>query len=192
MNFTLLFDLFITFFKVGLFTFGGGYAMIPMITDEVVSKGWATAGLLTDFIAIAESTPGTFAINTATFIGMELHGIVGAIIATLGVMMPSFIIILIIAKFFGKFSDNKYVKAFLWGVRPVVVGLIASAAYSIARTHIMLNEEFASVKEFFLAVDWKAIGIFAGIFIISRLKKMHPIWLILIAGAAGALLYGVF
>ncbi len=191
MDFALLFELFATFFKIGLFTFGGGYAMIPMITDEVVSKGWATAELLTDFIAIAESTPGTFAINTATFIGMELHGIVGAIVGTLGVMLPSFIIILIIAKFFGKFSDNKYVKAFLWGVRPVVVGLIVSATYSIARTHIMMNEDFATVKEFFLAVDWKAIGIFALVFIVSRLKKMHPIWLICIAGAAGALLYGV-
>ena len=190
MNFALLWELFITFFKVGLFTFGGGYAMIPMITDEVVSKGWTTAGLLTDFIAIAESTPGTFAINTATFIGMELHGIIGAIFATLGVMLPSFIIILIIAKFFGKFSDNKYVKAFLWGVRPVVVGLIVSATYSIARTHIMLNEDLASVKEFFISIDWRAIGIFAVVFVISRLKKMHPIWLILIAGAAGALLYG--
>ena len=190
MNFALLWELFITFFKIGLFTFGGGYAMIPMITDEVVSKGWTTAGLLTDFIAIAESTPGTFAINTATFIGMELHGIIGAIFATLGVMLPSFIIILIIAKFFGKFSDNKYVKAFLWGVRPVVVGLIVSATYSIARTHIMLNEDLASVKEFFISIDWRAIGIFAVVFVISRLKKMHPIWLILIAGAAGALLYG--
>ena len=187
----ILFELFITFFKIGLFTFGGGYAMIPMITDEVVSKGWASAQLLTDFIAIAESTPGTFAINTATFIGMEQMGIIGAIFATLGVMMPSFIIILIIAKFFGKFSDNKYVKAFLWGVRPVVVGLILSATFSIARTHILMNEEFASVKQFFTAIDWRAIGIFAVVFVVSRLKKMHPIWLILIAGALGALLYGV-
>lgn len=95
----ILVELFITFFKIGLFTFGGGYAMIPMITDEVVAKGWATAQMLTDFIAIAESTPGTFAINTATFIGMEQMGVIGAIFATLGVIMPSFIIILIIAKF---------------------------------------------------------------------------------------------
>ena len=122
---------------------------------------------------------------------MEQMGIIGAICATLGVIMPSFIIILIIAKFFGKVSDNKYVKAFLWGVRPVVVGLIASAAFSIARSHIMLTEEFASVKEFFTAIDWRAIIIFAITYVISRLKKMHPIWLIIIAGAMGALLYGV-
>ena len=187
----ILFELFITFFKIGLFTFGGGYAMIPMITRDVVEKGWATAELLTDFIAIAESTPGTFAINTATFIGMEQMGLIGAICATLGVILPSFIIILIIAKFFGKVSDNRYVKAFLWGVRPVVVGLIASAAFSIARSHIIMTEDFASVGGFFKAVDWRAIVIFALTFVISRLKKMHPIWLILIAGAMGALLYGV-
>lgn len=188
---SILFELFVTFFKIGLFTFGGGYAMIPMITDEVVNRGWATAQTLTDFIAISESTPGTFAINTATFIGMEQMGVIGAICATLGVIMPSFIIILIIAKFFGSISDNKYVKAFLWGVRPVVVGLILSATYSIAKTQILLNTEFGAVGEFFAAIDWRAVGIFAAVFVISRLKKLHPIWLILIAGAAGALLYGV-
>jgi len=187
----ILWELFRAFAGIGAITFGGGYAMIPMITDEVVSKGWASAQLLTDFIAIAESTPGTFAINTATFIGMEMMGILGAICATLGVILPSFIIILIIAKFFGKFSDNKYVKAFLWGVRPVVVGLILSATFSIARTHILMNEDFASVKQFFTAIDWRAIGIFAVVFVISRLKKMHPIWLIIISGVLGALLYGV-
>ena len=86
---------------------------------------------------------------------------------------------------------NKYVKAFLWGVRPVVVGLILSATFSIARTHILMSEDFGSVKQFFGAVDWRAIGIFAVVFVVSRLKKMHPIWLIIIAGALGALLYGV-
>lgn len=165
--------------------------MIPMITDEVVTKGWATAQTLTDFIAISESTPGTFAINTATFIGMDQMGVIGAIVATLGVIMPSFIIILIIARFFGKISDNKYVKAFLWGVRPVVVGLILSATYSIARTNIIMGDDFGGLREFIAAIDWRAVGIFAAVFIISRLKKMHPIWLILISGAAGVLLYGV-
>ena len=187
----ILIDLFITFFKIGLFTFGGGYAMIPMITDEVVSKGWATAQMLTDFIAIAESTPGTFAINTASFVGMEQMGVIGAICATLGVIMPSFLIILIIARFFGSISENKYVKAFLWGVRPVVVGLILSATYSIARNHIITSDELSGLREFFAAIDWRAVGIFAVVFVISRLKKLHPIWLILISGAAGALLYGV-
>lgn len=196
----LLLKLFITFFKIGLFTFGGGYAMIPMITDEVVANGWATPQLLTDFIAISESTPGTFAINVATFVGMDqmmetygsiFAGVVGGAFATLGVMMPSIIIILIIAKFFGKFSDNKYVKAFLWGVRPVVVGLILSATVSIARTQLLTTEVIASVSEFFGAIDWKALVIFVGVLIFSRLKKMHPVWYVVISGAAGAVLYGL-
>ena len=187
----LLFKLFITFFKIGLFTFGGGYAMIPMISDEVVANGWATQQLLTDFIAISESTPGTFAINVATFIGMEQMGVLGAIFATLGVIMPSFIIILIIARFFGKVSDNKYVKSFLWGVRPVVVGLILAATFSIAKTQLVTTADIGGLNELVAAIDWRAVGIFAGVFIISRLKKMHPVWYIAIAGAAGALLYGV-
>lgn len=187
----LLFKLFITFFKIGLFTFGGGYAMIPMISDEVVANGWATQQLLTDFIAISESTPGTFAINVATFIGMEQMGVFGAIFATLGVIMPSFIIILIIARFFGKVSDNKYVKSFLWGVRPVVVGLILAATFSIAQTQLVTTADIGGFNEIASAIDWRAVGIFVGVFIISRLKKMHPVWYIVIAGAAGALLYGV-
>ena len=196
----LLLKMFATFFKIGLFTFGGGYAMIPMITDEVVANGWATPQLLTDFIAISESTPGTFAINVATFVGMDqmmeeygsvLAGIVGGAFTTLGVMMPSIIIILIIAKFFGKFSDNKYVKAFLWGVRPVVVGLILAATVSIARTQLLTTETIESVKGFFTAIDWKAVVIFAGVLVFSRVRKMHPVWYVLISGAAGAVLYGL-
>lgn len=177
--------LFLTFFKIGLFTFGGGYAMIPMITREVLKYEWASQETLTDFIAISESTPGPFAINIATFIGYSKFNMPGAALATLGVILPSFIIILIIAKFFARFSDNKYVKAALSGIRPAVVGLIASATYSIARAQLIIAGEGFSP-------DWRAIGIFAGVFIISRIKKMHPIWLILISGAAGALLYGVF
>ena len=187
----LLFKLFITFFKIGLFTFGGGYAMIPMISDEVIAAGWTTQQMLTDFIAISESTPGTFAINVATFIGMEQMGVVGAIAATLGVILPSFIIILIIAKFFVKASENKYFKSFLWGVRPVVVGLIMAATFSIAQSQLVTTTIFNTFGGFMDAVDWRAVGIFVCVFIISKLKKLHPIWYIMMAGAAGAVLYGV-
>ena len=188
---SVLLKLFLTFFKIGLFTFGGGYAMIPMITAEVTALGWASQEMLTDFIAISESTPGAFAINCATFIGMEQSGVIGAICATLGVLAPSFIIILIVAKFFGKFSDNRYVKAFLWGVRPVVVGLIASATWSIAKNQLFTSAQFDAVSDVFRQIDWKALVIFVVVFVVSRLKKLHPIWLILLAGALGALLYGV-
>ena len=206
----ILLKLFAVFFKIGLFTFGGGYAMIPMITDEVMKYGWSTAETLTDFIAISESTPGTFAINTATFIGYEQANVLGGVMATLGVIMPSFLIILLIAKFFGRFSDNKYVKAFLAGVRPVVAGLIAAATFSIAKTQLIASS-FDSFGSFFKAIDWKAVIIFVIVFALSRIitpkniqrlrkalnkeegspKSPHPIYFIILAGALGALFYGV-
>ena len=127
----LFLKLFYTFFKIGLFTFGGGYAMIHMITSEVVSLGWATDSEIIDFIAISESTPGPFAVNIATFIGMRTGGMFGAVCTTLGVVLPSFIIILIVARLFDRFSKSRAVQGFLWGVRPAVIGLIASAAVSV-------------------------------------------------------------
>ena len=98
--------LFLTFFKIGLFTIGGGYAMIPMIQQDILSHGWVSQSDLIDFIAISESTPGPFAINIATFVGMSKAGLIGAVSATLGVVLPSFLIILIIAKFFAHFQDR--------------------------------------------------------------------------------------
>ena len=129
--------LFWTFFKIGLFTIGGGYAMIPMINDEVISRGWLTQEELVDFMGIAESTPGPFAINIATFVGMNECGVLGAIFTTLGVVLPSFIIILIISKIITLFLENRFVKYALTGVRPVVVGLIASVAIGLIITSIL-------------------------------------------------------
>ena len=120
----IFFELFYVFFLIGLFTFGGGYAMIPMIQEQVVDRGWISSNALSDFIAISESTPGPFAINIATFVGSETAGIFGSICATLGVILPSFIIILIVAYIMNKFLNNKYVRGALDGVRPVILALI--------------------------------------------------------------------
>ena len=126
-------DLFITFFKIGLFTFGGGYAMISTIRETIVeNKKWITDDELMQIITIAESTPGPIAINMATFIGAEQGGILGSIVATLGVVLPSFIIILLVASLLKRFIKNKYVQAFLKGVKPVVLGLILSTTVFIA------------------------------------------------------------
>ena len=124
----IFFELFYTFFLIGLFTFGGGYAMIPMIQEQVVSKGWITESSLTDFIAVSEATPGPFAINISTFVGNSVGGVFGAICSTIGVILPSIIIILIIAMIMKKFMKNKYVQGALFGVRPVVLALILSTA----------------------------------------------------------------
>ena len=146
--------LFWSFFKIGLFTIGGGYSMIPMIESTVIGElGWLTQAELLDFIGVAESTPGPIAINLATFIGSMQGGvygwwgsILGAICATLGVVLPSFIIILIIAVLFEKFINTAGVQGFFYGVRPVVVGLVAASTVSlgIAVFLPLLNLEYFS------------------------------------------------
>ena len=123
----ILLELFLTCFKVGLFTIGGGAAIIPILQQEVVAKGWITMEEVLTYIAISESTPGPIAINMATFVGSSQAGFLGALCATLGMVLPSFIIILVIAKFFSKFSENKYIKTVLVSIRPFVVGMILSA-----------------------------------------------------------------
>ena len=186
-------SLFLTFLKIGLFTIGGGYAMIPLIQEEVLSHGWLTQQQLVDFIAVSESTPGPFAINIATFIGVETHGILGALAATLGVITPSLVIILLIAKFFLTFRENRYVKAALSGLRPTVIGLIISAAFSVGiSTFFTKGFAFDKLRDFFVSgIDYRAIVLFAVLFAFSRWKKLSPILIILSAGGLGIVFYGL-
>ncbi|MGE4283310.1 MAG: chromate transporter [Clostridia bacterium] len=132
-----LIEIFITFFKIGCFTFGGGYAMISLIEKEMVTKkGWINEEDIIDVFAISQSLPGAIAINSSTFVGYKIAGKKGAFIATAGVIIPSFIIITIIATFFTKFQDNPIVKAAFLGIRSAVVGLILMAAVKIGKTAI--------------------------------------------------------
>ena len=117
-------ELFFTFLKIGAFTFGGGYAMLPLIQSEVEAKGWMTNEELINFIAVSESTPGPFAVNISTYVGAETGGIVGSACATLGVVLPSFLIILLVAKCFEKFKSSFAVKGCMTGLKPAVIGLI--------------------------------------------------------------------
>ncbi len=129
--------LFYEFFLIGLFTFGGGYAMIPLVRDLVVTKyGWLTADEFINFLAVAESTPGPIAINMATYVGSINGGILGSILTTLGVVLPSFIIILLIALLLKRFMNNRFVNGFFTGVKPIVFALILSSAF------ILLNDVF--------------------------------------------------
>lgn len=154
----IFFELFYTFFLIGLFTFGGGYAMIPMIQEQVVSKGWISESNLTDFIAVSECTPGPFAINISTFVGNSVGGAFGAICATIGVILPSIIIILIIAMIMKKFMKNKYVQGALKGVRPIVLALILSTALVLFikvmffRGNSLLGEFEFDIRSFTLLV----------------------------------------
>lgn len=190
----LLLDLFLTFFKIGIVSFGGGYAMIPLLTDEVLAHAWLTSEEIMNFIAVAESTPGPIAINMATFVGATKGGILGALMATLGVVLPSFIIILIIASVIKGLLKFAGVKAFLNGLRPVVVGLILGTAIIMFLTVILSLEKVSDGIVF----DWKALIIFticASVhFIYKKLRKkaISPIILILISALLGMIFYGLF
>lgn len=182
----ILLKLFWTFFKIGLFTIGGGYAMIPLITQESVANGWATEIELMNYLAISESTPGPFAVNCATFIGFSQYGFLGALAATLGVIMPSFIIILIISKFLSNFTDNKYVKGALKGVKPVIISLIAGTALNL-----MWKEVFDGLWKF-TGFDYKALIIMSIALVMTRFKKTkNPILVIIVGAGLGLIMYGL-
>ena len=185
---TKLLLLFWTFFKIGLFTIGGGYAMIPMIESEVISRGWLTETELINFLAISESTPGPFAINMATFVGVNQAGIIGGIFTTLGVITPSIIIIILIFKVYEKFITNKYVAAVMNGIKAVVCGMIFVIAFEL-----ILKEIFKEGFDNLLAFDYKAliiIGVLVALKLIFK-KKMNPIVLILISAIMGIIAYGL-
>ncbi len=174
--------LFLTFLKIGAFTFGGGYAMLPLIREEVAAHGWLTEQALIDFVGISESTPGPFAINIATFVGSRVGGILGAICATGGVVLPSFVIILIVAKVFEKFRNSKLVKGCMAGLKPAVVGLIGAALLSLALTVFFPGGLTVSV--FTDVTFWMSVVICV-LCAVLAFKKVHPIAVIGIAAALG-------
>ena len=181
----ILLDMVFSFFKIGLFTIGGGYAMIPLIREELVNKGWMTATEIADVIAIAKMTPGPFAVNTATFAGMKIYGVGGALACTAGVILPSLIITLLVARFFFTYNKHKLVQGALSGIRPVVVALIAYAVWNVASTTIFQEE---AVRQGFLeaikSVDIRSVVILLTALILLFKAKAHPI---LVIGVCGAL-----
>ncbi len=175
-------ELFINFLKIGAFTFGGGYAMLPLIQEQVRAHGWLTDEELLNFIAVSESTPGPFAINISTYVGMETGGLFGAFCATLGVVFPSFVIILIVAKCFDRFQENSVIKGCMAGLKPAVIGLIAAAVVSTGKTVLFPNGITAAS---FLTPSFIISAlIFTGMLVLS-LKKVHPIIIILLSGVIG-------
>lgn len=177
-------ELFLTFLKIGAFTFGGGYAMLPLIQEEVLSKGWMELEQLVNFIAVSESTPGPFAINIATYVGSQTadNGILGAACATLGVVFPSFVIILIVAKIYDKFKNSRTVQGVMTGLKPAVVGLIANAIISIALTvFVPVTFSFAIFKtaEFYISL------VICAVCTVLAFKKVHPIIIICLSAVVG-------
>lgn len=167
--------LFIVFFRIGLFTFGGGFAMLPLIEKEVVDvHGWAERNELLDIFALAQSVPGAIAVNTAVFIGLRLHGFFGAIAALLGVITPSIAIILIIAQLFSQFQSNLYWSRAFGGVKAAVLGLIAAAAFRAGRGAI--------VDRFGLVVAAMAL-------VLSVSGVIPVVWVIILGGISGLMYY---
>ena len=167
------------FFLIGAFTFGGGYAMIAMIQQQVVSRGWMGMEEIIDFVAIAESTPGPIAVNMATFLGTRMGGLLGAACATLGVVLPSFVVILIVAQCYQAFRRSKWVQGVMSGLKPAVVGLIAGAAVTVAAAI------FAPASGNASWVWWVLLAVMLGVS--SKWKKLHPIVIICICALVGIL-----
>ncbi len=181
------------FFKIGLFSIGGGYAMLPLINSELVGYGLMTALEVTDIVAVSQITPGTFAINAATFAGVKTTGLLGGVVATIAVVLPSLIITTMLARYFFKFEDNIVVRRAMWGLRPVVTGLIASAAVLAALPALLGVESIQELQWASLLskidVPSVLIALISGVAIIKF--KRSPVLIILIAGAVGLLLFGV-
>ncbi len=167
-------ELFWTFFLIGAFTFGGGYAMLPLVQAEVAAKGWMEGEQLVNFIAVSESTPGPFAVNMATYVGSEMGGVFGAFCATLGVVLPSFVIILIVARCYDAFRSSRAVKGCMSGLKPAVIGMIATAVLSVGKT------VFLPVS----AQLWVSLGIFA-VMLVLAFRKVHPIVIICLSAVIG-------
>lgn len=190
---SILLELFLSFFEIGALTFGGGYAMIPLVRETVLTRGWLTEEEMLNMIAVAESTPGPIAVNMATFVGSNEAGVLGSVVATLGVVLPSFIIILVISALLKNFMKYKGVNAFLEGVRPCVVALILGTAITLFLS-VLLGIGSGS---FDFSVDVIGIIIFALIVAISliykklRGKKPSPILMILISAGLGMIFYSL-
>ena len=179
-------ELFLGFLKVGCFTFGGGYGAVALIRDVVLSNGWLSDEMLTYMIAVSESTPGPIMVNMATYIGSSQGGLLGAAVATLGVVLPSFCIILLVSTLLATAIKNKYVQAVLRGLKPCVVGIVLATGI------------WMTAKNFTSGFDFRALILIALLAAVSplwkkfRKKKLSPIALIAISAVAGMVVYGMF
>ncbi|MEG2353629.1 MAG: chromate transporter [Clostridium sp.] len=178
-------QLFYEFFKTGLFAVGGGLATLPFLYDIARNYPWFSEATLADMVAISQSTPGPIGINMATFAGFQAGGVLGAIIATTALVMPSFIIIIIIAHFLNRFRQSKQVEGVFYGLRPAVTGLIAVAWFEVVNISILTWSKFINTKNIINLFDYKALILFLVVFFISRKSKKHPIVFLLIGALSG-------
>ena len=184
-------QLFFEFFKTGLFAIGGGMATLPFLYDMADKTGWFTSAQLADMIAISESTPGPIGVNMATYVGFTTAGIWGAIIATIGLITPSVIIIIIISYFLKSFRDNKYVDVAFYALRPASTGLIAAAGLSVVTITLLQIDLFKSTSKIIDLFNWKSLILAFIIYILTnyvkQTKKLHPVFFIVGSAIIGML-----
>ena len=187
----MLLRLFYEFFKVGLFAIGGGMATFPFLTDLAAETGWYTQAQLVDMVAIAESTPGPIGVNTATYVGFTVAGIPGALTATIGLITPSVIIILIIARVLARFRDSKLVQNVFYGLRPASTGLIAAAGFSVVLL-ALTGAQVDSVRGLLHwqgSIHWPGILLAAVLLVLTRkvkqTKNLHPVVFIALSAVVG-------
>lgn len=182
-------QLFYEFFKTGLFAVGGGMATVPFLSAMAEKTGWFTQGMLADMIAVSESTPGPIGVNMATYVGFTTAGVPGAVVATLGLITPSVISILIIARFLKAFRDNKYVDGAFYGLRPCSVALIAAAGMAVVKLTLLNEAGFQLTGNWLDYFRWECILLAAVLLVCTRwvpkVKDLHPIWFILGSAVIG-------
>ena len=188
---TLYLQLFWEFFKTGLFAGGGGMATLPFLYDISNKTGWFTHAQLADMVAVSESTPGPIGVNMATYVGFVTGGVGGAVVATLGLIAPSILIILIIAAFLKAFRDSKYVDGAFYGLRPASTALIASALVTVAKVAFFSSQNFGDLTAVLHGVEWKAVVLAAVLLLLTRyvprVKSWHPIVFIGLSAAVGVI-----
>ncbi len=183
--------LFFEFFKTGLFAVGGGLATLPFLEEMAVKTGWFTQAQLVDMIAVGESTPGPIGVNMATYVGFVTAGVPGAVVTTTGLVLPSLLVILMIAAFLKNFRENPLVKGAFYGLRPASTGLIASAGLSVLVVAVLRTELFAETGKLMDAVNWQGAVLAALLLYFTRFckktSKWHPIVFIAFSAAVGIL-----
>ncbi len=179
-------QLFVEFFKIGLFAVGGGMATVPFLLDLATKYDWYTTAEFANMVAISQSTPGPVGINMATYAGFEAGGVLGAFVATFGLISPALVIIMVIAKFMQDFSDNPTVKAVFTGIRPVVAALIFYAVWELCKLTLFLTNTDGSISPIYINIVI-CVGLF-GLMQLKQLKKLHPLWWILAGAIIGIVL----
>ncbi|AOY74872.1 chromate transporter [Clostridium formicaceticum] len=177
--------LFFEFFKIGMFSIGGGLATLPFLYQMVDKYSWITSEDLLNMIAVAESTPGPIGINTATFVGYKAGSLLGGIVATMGIITPAIVIISLIVHYFMKFNENPIVRAGFNGIRPAVVGLIGAAGFEVARVTLFDPQHYTTTHNFLYLLDYKAILLFTVMLFAMNKYKKHPILYIVASAIIG-------